>query len=131
MIGCPGRGKSVFARAPAQKTGLPLYHLDMLYWNADRTTVEREVFRARIYRGWKPRRMRRLFDSLIPLIPKADRKSSSCLVNLTAKAYSPSKIMVKLRNVCEISKKIEFFAICSCILQKYVVLYRSSIKYSV
>ncbi len=48
IIGCPGGGKSTFARALAEKTGLPLYHLDMLYWNADRTTVGREVFRARL-----------------------------------------------------------------------------------
>ena len=48
VIGCPGSGKSTFARALREKTGLPLYHLDMLYWNADRTTVEKSVFRARL-----------------------------------------------------------------------------------
>ncbi len=48
IIGCPGGGKSTFARALAEKTGLPLYHLDMLYWNTDKTTVDREVFRARL-----------------------------------------------------------------------------------
>ncbi|MBQ9779339.1 MAG: AAA family ATPase [Clostridia bacterium] len=48
VIGCPGSGKSTFARALAEKTGLPLYHLDRLYWNPDRTTVEKSVFRARL-----------------------------------------------------------------------------------
>ena len=48
VIGCPGGGKSTFARALAQKTGLPLYYLDMMYWNADKTTVERELFLARL-----------------------------------------------------------------------------------
>ena len=48
IIGCPGGGKSTFARALADKTGLPLYHLDMLYWNADKTTVGREAFRERL-----------------------------------------------------------------------------------
>ena len=48
IIGCPGSGKSTLARALHQKTGLPLYHLDMLYWNADKTTVEKDVFRARL-----------------------------------------------------------------------------------
>ena len=48
IIGCPGSGKSTFARALADKTGLPLYHLDMLYWNADKTTVGREEFRERL-----------------------------------------------------------------------------------
>lgn len=48
VIGCPGSGKSTLARALHEKTGLPLYYLDMLYWNADRTTVEKAVFRARL-----------------------------------------------------------------------------------
>ncbi len=48
IIGCPGSGKSTFARELADRTGLPLFHLDMLYWNADKTTVPKEVFRARL-----------------------------------------------------------------------------------
>jgi len=48
IIGCPGSGKSTFARALAGKKGLPLIHLDMLYWNADKTTVAREVFDERL-----------------------------------------------------------------------------------
>ena len=46
IIGCPGSGKSTFARALAAKTGLPLYYLDMMYWNPDRTTKPKEEFRA-------------------------------------------------------------------------------------
>lgn len=48
VIGCPGSGKSTFARAMHQKTGIPLFHLDMLYWNADKTTVEKAVFLQRL-----------------------------------------------------------------------------------
>ncbi|MBQ1504265.1 MAG: adenylate kinase [Oscillospiraceae bacterium] len=48
VIGCPGSGKSVFSRALHEKTGLPLYHLDNLYWNADRTKVDRGVFLDRL-----------------------------------------------------------------------------------
>ena len=48
IIGCPGSGKSTFARALAEKTGLPLVYLDMLYWNPDRTTVPKTVFRERL-----------------------------------------------------------------------------------
>ena len=48
VIGCPGSGKSTFSRALSEKTGLPLYHLDMMYWNADKTTVEKSVFRAKL-----------------------------------------------------------------------------------
>jgi len=48
VIGCPGSGKSVFAKALHQKTGIPLFHLDNLYWNADQTTVDRDVFIQRL-----------------------------------------------------------------------------------
>lgn len=48
VIGCPGSGKSTFARALAKKTNLPLVHLDMLYWNPDRTTVDKSEFRVRL-----------------------------------------------------------------------------------
>lgn len=48
VIGCPGSGKSTFARALHGKTGLPLYHLDMLYWNADKTAVEKSAFLERL-----------------------------------------------------------------------------------
>ena len=48
IIGCPGSGKSTFSRALHQITGIPLFHLDMMYWNSDRTTVENAVFRKRL-----------------------------------------------------------------------------------
>ena len=44
VIGCPGSGKSTFSVALHTKTGIPLYHLDMMYWNADKTTVEKSMF---------------------------------------------------------------------------------------
>ena len=48
VIGCPGSGKSTVSRALHNKTGIPLYHLDMMYWNADKTTVEKSVFLKRL-----------------------------------------------------------------------------------
>lgn len=48
IIGCPGAGKSTFAKALQQKTSLPLFHLDMLFWNKDKTHVSREVFDHRL-----------------------------------------------------------------------------------
>ncbi len=44
IIGCPGAGKSTFARKLSDKTQLPLYYLDMLWHKSDRTTVERNIF---------------------------------------------------------------------------------------
>lgn len=48
VIGCPGSGKSTFSRALHEATGIPLFHLDMLNWNADKTTVSKPVFRERL-----------------------------------------------------------------------------------
>ena len=50
VIGCPGSGKSTFARALGEITGLPVCHLDLLYWNADKTTVANEIFLERLRR---------------------------------------------------------------------------------
>ena len=48
VIGCPGSGKSTFSRALHKMTGIPLFHLDMLFWNPDKTTVNKEVFLERL-----------------------------------------------------------------------------------
>ena len=48
VIGCPGSGKSTVSRVLHNKIGIPLYHLDMMYWNADKTTVEKSVFSKRL-----------------------------------------------------------------------------------
>lgn len=44
VIGCPGSGKSTFSKVLNDITGIPLFHLDMLNWNADKTTVFKEIF---------------------------------------------------------------------------------------
>jgi len=48
IIGCPGSGKSTFARKLHEQVEIPLYHLDNLFWNADKTTVSSEVFKNRL-----------------------------------------------------------------------------------
>lgn len=48
VIGCPGSGKSRLSRTLAKKTGLPLYHLDLMYWNANKTCVQKNVFLERL-----------------------------------------------------------------------------------
>lgn len=48
VIGCPGSGKSTFSKALHEITDIPLYHLDMMYWNADKTTVDKAVFREKL-----------------------------------------------------------------------------------
>jgi len=49
IIGSPGSGKSTFARKLRETTGIPIYYLDMLYHNPDRTTVDREEFDRRLH----------------------------------------------------------------------------------
>ena len=44
IIGCPGSGKSTFARKLQDISDLPLYHLDMIYWTPDRTIIPKEEF---------------------------------------------------------------------------------------
>lgn len=51
VIGCPGSGKSTFSRALKEITGLPLYHLDLMYWNSDGSKVKRELFRESLERA--------------------------------------------------------------------------------
>lgn len=48
VIGCPGSGKSTFSKALHKITGIPLFHLDMMFWNADKTTVDKFVFLERL-----------------------------------------------------------------------------------
>ena len=49
VIGCPGSGKSTFSKSLSTATGLPLYHLDMMNWNTDGTTVPKSVFTERLH----------------------------------------------------------------------------------
>ena len=44
VIGCPGAGKSTFARKLRDLTGLPIFYLDMIWHKADRTNISREEF---------------------------------------------------------------------------------------
>ena len=48
VIGGSGSGKSTFARKLRDITALPLYHLDNVFWNEDKTHVSREVFDRRL-----------------------------------------------------------------------------------
>ena len=48
IIGCCGSGKSTFARQLHACTGIPLFHLDQLNWNENKTRVEKEVFLKRV-----------------------------------------------------------------------------------
>lgn len=44
VIGCPGSGKSTFAKELKKIYNVPLYHLDLIWNKEDKTTITREEF---------------------------------------------------------------------------------------
>jgi adenylate kinase family enzyme len=46
IVGCSGGGKSTLARALAARLGLPVIHLDVIYWKPGWTTGDRAQTRA-------------------------------------------------------------------------------------
>ena len=49
VVGCPGSGKSTLARELASQTGIPAFHLDQLYWQADwMPHPDQEMFRKAV-----------------------------------------------------------------------------------
>lgn len=47
VIGSPGAGKSVFSKKLSEVTKIPLYHIDMMYHNADGTHISREELKEK------------------------------------------------------------------------------------
>ena len=48
IIGCPGSGKSTFAKKLSKALGLTLFHLDSIWHKPDRTHISREEFDNRL-----------------------------------------------------------------------------------
>lgn len=44
VIGCAGSGKSTFSKNLRDITGLPLFHLDNIWWKPDKSHISREEF---------------------------------------------------------------------------------------
>ena len=44
IVGCPGSGKSMLARRLHERTGLPVVHLDNVFWKPDKTHISKEEF---------------------------------------------------------------------------------------
>ncbi len=50
VIGCPGSGKSTFAKRLSSLTGIPVVHLDTLWWKPGWVEEDREVFDEKLGR---------------------------------------------------------------------------------
>jgi adenylate kinase family enzyme len=48
VLGCPGSGKTTFAKRIAELAKLPIYHLDAIWHKPDKTHIPREEFDGRI-----------------------------------------------------------------------------------
>ena len=48
IVGCSGGGKSTLARAMGDRLGLPVTHLDNLYWKPGWTQSQLEEFRPKV-----------------------------------------------------------------------------------
>ena len=48
IVGCSGAGKSVFARRLGERTGLPVVHLDKVYWRAGWTESDSGEWRIAV-----------------------------------------------------------------------------------
>lgn len=48
VVGSSNAGKSTLGRALAERLGVPFIELDALYWEANWTPAEREIFRERV-----------------------------------------------------------------------------------
>lgn len=48
IIGSPGAGKSTFAKILAKKVGIPLYHLDLIWFHKDGNMEARDIFDSKL-----------------------------------------------------------------------------------
>ena len=53
VLGCPGSGKSTFSKQLHFITGLPLIHLDNIWWKPDKSHISREKFDHKLDRIFK------------------------------------------------------------------------------
>ena len=48
VIGCPGAGKTYFAKKLSEINGLPVIHMDNLYWNKDKQSISYPELEAKL-----------------------------------------------------------------------------------
>lgn len=48
ILGCPGAGKTYFAKRLGQILNIPVIHMDNLYWNKDKTSVSTDELKEKL-----------------------------------------------------------------------------------
>ena len=48
IIGCPGSGKTYFAKQLSEILQIELFHMDNIYWKKDKTHISREELVCRV-----------------------------------------------------------------------------------
>ena len=48
VLGCPGSGKSTISKKLCDAIGLPLFHLDSIWWKPDKSHISREEFAQKL-----------------------------------------------------------------------------------
>ena len=48
VIGCPGAGKTYFAKALSKIINLPVIHMDNLYWHKDKTSISKDELESKL-----------------------------------------------------------------------------------
>lgn len=95
IIGCPGSGKSTFARKLKSITSLPLYYLDMIYHLPDKSDLSQEEFAQKILEITKTDKWiidGCYFDNIKPRVKSCDTiffmdiDSEVCLNNVIKRA---------------------------------------------
>jgi adenosyl cobinamide kinase/adenosyl cobinamide phosphate guanylyltransferase len=84
VLGCAGSGKSTFAARLHDLSGLPLYHLDNVWWKADRTHISREDFDSKLGE---------LDPELVELVKKYESQNKPVLLDLF-KRYPEKQVIV-------------------------------------
>ena len=95
VLGCPGSGKSTFARALAARTELPLIHLDSVWWRADGSHISRDEFD-------------RALAGLLAVALAAARSEGSGTV---FEKFSTEDIVYPYCTECIVGKSVEFKAL--------------------
>ncbi len=127
IVGCPGAGKTTFAKALAKKTSLPLHHLDYYYLQQDKDYEHNKQAWADVVKGLtvgKSWIIEGNYGSSYPYrIPKSDTVIFMDMPSLQS-TWSVLKRRVQYRNKKRSEMPDDWTEKINMEFLKYVVLFR-------